>query len=145
MARAGLDWPRRARAESTSRRVIKPSGLEATSDLKSRPTSRACDFAAGVARTRTGSFATATGELTGEPAPGLSALGSGGNLSASGPAVAASPAGAFSQASSGRSVKIGGQCSRHFTLSDQYRPQVSALVRLQLLRDLIGFPFEHPL
>src|SRR5438094_2642234 len=106
MARAGLDWPRRARAESTSRRVIKPSGLEATSDLKSRPTSRACDFAAGVARARTGSFATAPGELTGEPAPGLSALGSGGNLSASGPAVAASPAGAFSQASSGRSVKI---------------------------------------
>src|SRR5437016_7066935 len=99
IGRAGLDWPRLARAESTSRRVIKPSGREATSDLKARPTSRARDFAAGVARTCTGSFATGTGELT---VPGLSALGGGGTLSASDPAVAAS----FSQASSGRSVKI---------------------------------------
>jgi|SRR5579863_2406215 len=96
MARAGLDGACRASAESTSCRVIKPSGLDGTTRLRFRPDSRARDFAAGVAGTRVEPFATAAGELTGVAMRDGSAVGGEGTLCGSDPAVTASPVAAFS-------------------------------------------------
>src|SRR5205085_264285 len=87
---------KRSNADSTSSRVIKPSGLEAATRLRSRPSSRARDFAAGVAEGRADSLATAAGELADGPARDGSARSDAAALTRADADVIASLAVAFS-------------------------------------------------
>src|SRR6266481_2282178 len=75
IAAADFDWTWMVLADSTSRREINPSGLVATTLVRSTPKPLARDFAAGVAETRVGYFVKRTCGEGEEPAANLSAVG----------------------------------------------------------------------